>query len=262
MIFNNTYIGVFVDSSRKHNPDIRYNWWGDDSGPGGGGPGKGDNVTEGANFNPWLSEDGGEVWKEDEEKEDEESRSILPLVIVCIGLGGVGGLAFLKEDFRIALIGIGLLPLYSRLQKEDLMESEKRSVLYNHILANPGVNYSTLLKEMEYGNGTLCHHLNSLERNDIIRRKKEFCRVYYFPTGTLGFAASQSIDRPLSSNQKAILYYLKKSESVTSREIETGCSMSQSSVNYSLSQLVKDGRVQEIADEGGTKEKRYRENID
>jgi len=137
------------------------------------------------------------------------------------------------------------------------MESEKRSVLYNHILANPGANYSTLLKEIEYGNGTLCHHLNSLERNDMIRRKKKFGRVYFFPTATLGDESDTSIERPLSYTQKAILDYLSTIESATSYEIQCGCSLSQSSVNYSLLQLMKDGRVEEIVGGNGIKAKHY-----
>ena len=37
--------------------DARYNWWGDDSGPGGSGEGTGDNVSASVNYASWLTEE-------------------------------------------------------------------------------------------------------------------------------------------------------------------------------------------------------------
>ena len=38
--------------------DATWNWWGDPSGPGGAGPGTGDEVSEGVLYDPWLTEVG------------------------------------------------------------------------------------------------------------------------------------------------------------------------------------------------------------
>ncbi len=60
---DNTGYGVFnLDSTII--VDARYNWWGDTTGPGGFGPGTGDEVNEFVNFIPWLGQPVGAVEEE------------------------------------------------------------------------------------------------------------------------------------------------------------------------------------------------------
>jgi len=57
-ILGNQCFGVYAADFLNPGPvDAGYNWWGDAGGPGGTGPGLGDAVTEGVNFEPWLTED-------------------------------------------------------------------------------------------------------------------------------------------------------------------------------------------------------------
>jgi len=51
-IVGNTDYGVRNDGGET--VDAIYNWWGDDSGPSGFGPGDGDAVSDNVNFEPWL----------------------------------------------------------------------------------------------------------------------------------------------------------------------------------------------------------------
>lgn len=51
-IAGNTDYGVRNDGGET--VDATYNWWGDDSGPSGFGPGDGDAVSDNVNFEPWL----------------------------------------------------------------------------------------------------------------------------------------------------------------------------------------------------------------
>ena len=52
-IFNNDGAGVLNDSGNEI--DGRYNWWGDASGPGGQGPGNGDEISGTIRYQPWLT---------------------------------------------------------------------------------------------------------------------------------------------------------------------------------------------------------------
>jgi hypothetical protein len=51
-IADNSWRGVWNDGDKTL--DATRNWWGDASGPGGGGPGEGDAVVGGVRFEPWL----------------------------------------------------------------------------------------------------------------------------------------------------------------------------------------------------------------
>lgn len=56
-IVDNTGYGVLnVDSTVMINAE--YNWWGDSTGPGGVGPGTGDEVSEWVDYDPWLTQPG------------------------------------------------------------------------------------------------------------------------------------------------------------------------------------------------------------
>ena len=52
-IFDNEFYGV-MNASYGDTIDATYNWWGDPSGPGGMGPGTGDEVSNRVLFDPWL----------------------------------------------------------------------------------------------------------------------------------------------------------------------------------------------------------------
>jgi parallel beta-helix repeat protein len=62
-ITDNTGYGVFNTDSTIF-VDARCNWWGDTTGPGGFGPGIGDEVNEFVNFIPWLGQPVGAVEEE------------------------------------------------------------------------------------------------------------------------------------------------------------------------------------------------------
>jgi hypothetical protein len=53
-IWANTGDGIF-NYTPVHVVNAEYNWWGDASGPGGVGPGAGDEISDGITYDPWLS---------------------------------------------------------------------------------------------------------------------------------------------------------------------------------------------------------------
>ncbi len=52
-----TYVGAVSNVDETNTLDATYNWWGDDSGPSGVGPGTGDAVSDYVDFEPWLVTD-------------------------------------------------------------------------------------------------------------------------------------------------------------------------------------------------------------
>jgi hypothetical protein len=53
-IYNNSNSGMTIPGAPT--VDARYNWWGDNSGPGGAGPGTGDAVSANVNYSPWTKQ--------------------------------------------------------------------------------------------------------------------------------------------------------------------------------------------------------------
>ncbi|MDI6916938.1 MAG: right-handed parallel beta-helix repeat-containing protein, partial [Thermoplasmatales archaeon] len=56
-IYNNTNYGVYnYNSELDYQVNATYNWWGSPDGPGGVGPGNGDNITDNVLYDPWLTD--------------------------------------------------------------------------------------------------------------------------------------------------------------------------------------------------------------
>jgi hypothetical protein len=53
-IYGNTQFGVWAEADNTGIADVENNWWGDDSGPSGAGPGSGDAVSSNVDYDPWI----------------------------------------------------------------------------------------------------------------------------------------------------------------------------------------------------------------
>ena len=54
------------------------------------------------------------------------------------------------------------------------LDHKTRKMIYNLIVARPGVKYKFIKRTLELTHGTLRYHLNFLERNDKIKSILEF----------------------------------------------------------------------------------------
>ena len=104
---------------------------------------------------------------------------------LSFGLLAFGLLAFTESGrYKFLLLFTLLLPLYTRIQKEDVLDQFVRGQIYGFIKTNPGVHYNQILRQVGVKNGTLSYHLGILEKTDLIQSRREGLkyRVFY-PTG-------------------------------------------------------------------------------
>jgi predicted transcriptional regulator len=69
------------------------------------------------------------------------------------------------------LLVIGVLfggLLYSRLKEEELLKQENRKKIYEYIMENRGVHFREIQRGVDLEVGTLSHHLNILEKEQLI----------------------------------------------------------------------------------------------
>jgi len=83
------------------------------------------------------------------------------------GISGVALLGFaLTETGKYKLLALLplLIPLYTRIQKEDVLDQFVRGEVYGFIKTKPGVHYNQIIRELNVKNGTLSYHLHMLEK--------------------------------------------------------------------------------------------------
>ena len=68
--------------------------------------------------------------------------------------------------------------MYSRLQKDTLVDEPTRQKLLKYIYSEPGANFKQLKDKFSLHNGTLAHHINILENHDIITSHRSEDNAY------------------------------------------------------------------------------------
>lgn len=129
-----------------------------------------------------------------------------------------------------------LVPLYSRLSKEKVLNQFLRGQIYGYIMAYPGENYSSIKKAMGVENGTLTHHLYILEREGFVTSRVDGRNKRFYPAGMTRVKKAKA-----SMIQKAILKMIRQGPNLTQTEIAEALGTSKQVVNYHIKSLEKIG---------------------
>ena len=180
------------------------------------------------------------------QSEDDETRGLKPIIIagslVTLGLVIIGFLLNWNGNLRFTLFSIVLIPLYSRLEREDILLHEKRSTIFSYVAENPGETYSNIKENLSLGTSTLVHHLRVLEREGLLRSQKNMGRRLFFPRD-LKEDHSHTDKVPISPIQKKIVVYLKKNGPTTRLQLEEKLSMKRQTIDYSVRRLEYRGMI-------------------
>lgn len=251
--FYNNDEGVNASQNKEHSFDASSNYWGDDTGPyhpTRNKGGLGDSVTDFVIFIPWITANGSSINPPPFDNDaDDENGIVIPSILA--GILGIGflGLAFRRENVRFLLLSLLTLPLYSRMERSDILDQSTRNDVYTQVVIQPGVNYSAIKSKLELGTSSLVYHLEVLEREGYIRSKMELGRKLFFPKGLVPVVDANANEQfaaaplPPSPVQEKILDLLTENGPKTRTEIKDELSLKQQTVSYSIRSLEKRGLV-------------------
>ena len=162
------------------------------------------------------------------------------LLLIAAGLVAVTTF----ENSKYKLIGYMLMtPLYTRLKKEDTLRHEVRSRVYKHITQHPGDSYASILHALDLKNGTLVHHLRTLERERYVKSKKDGKFKRFYPWGT---KVGERDPNYLTDIQMKIIEIIKGSPGVSQANIANSLHKSRQSINYQIKVLTEAGLINVI----------------
>jgi len=160
------------------------------------------------------------------------------------GIGGVALLGFaLTETGKYKLLALLplLIPLYTRIQKEDVLDQFVRGEVYGLIKTNPGVHYNQIIRELNVKNGTLSYHLHMLEKTGMIKSRKEGIRYRaFYPTG-VKFPKEERYR--LTELQMNIIKTVKENEGISQKEIASTLNEKHQTINYNIKVLQQAGFI-------------------
>lgn len=155
-----------------------------------------------------------------------------------IGLAGLG-LALSTESGRFHLWKwLVLVPGFTRIEKDEVLEHQKREELYRFIRENPGQSFSDLRRELELTNGTLVHHLRILETQEFVKPVRDGFRTRFYIRGPKIVPSSY-----LTRVQQQILDAISGNPGVTQKQLSQILGLPRESVSYHTKQLATKGRL-------------------
>lgn len=113
-------------------------------------------------------------------------------------------LAAWSRPQRLLLL-LPLLPLFSRIARERVLEHAARRHLLDLVEASPGIHYRELVRRAGRGHGAVEHHLRSLVRAGLLRVHVEGGRTRYFPPPARGELALEQRSALLADRARHVL---------------------------------------------------------
>ncbi|OGS51173.1 MAG: hypothetical protein A3K65_05595 [Euryarchaeota archaeon RBG_16_68_12] len=149
----------------------------------------------------------------------------------AVGTLGIGTLV--SENVKYGLLTI-FIPLYSKIKREQVLDHFVRGQIYGYVLANPGEHYNAIKVALGLTNGSLAHHLKTLEREQFLKSKRFGLYRRFYPMNMRipedGFFAPNEI-------QKTIVDIIRTNPGITQKEIALHLGLTPPTVNYHISIL-------------------------
>ncbi len=160
---------------------------------------------------------------------------------VSAGIGAAILAAIAATEFgRYGLSNLVVFPLYSRLKREEVLDHFVRGQIYGYIMSHPGEHYNSLKDALKVTNGTLAHHLRTLEMQGFIKADRDGIYKRFYPV-EMQIPRDKGIR--LSDLQHNLLGLIRTDGGPTQQDLAGRLGVSQQTVSYNLRYLSREGLV-------------------
>ena len=164
-----------------------------------------------------------------------------PQEAVSVGVGALVAAAVLSTEFgRYSVFKAFVFPLYSRLKKEEVLDHFVRGQIYGYIVSHPGEHYNSMRQDLKVTNGTLSHHLRTLEMMGFIKSHREGVFKRFYP---IEMSVPQDRGVKLSDLQLQILDMVRSGSGPTQTDIAGRLDVTQQTVSYNIRTLSREGAI-------------------
>jgi hypothetical protein len=143
----------------------------------------------------------------------------------------------LTENGKYGFFKFLVVPLYTKIRREEVLDHFTRGRIYGMIESNPGVHYTLIKKKVGVGNGTLTYHLSTLEREGFIRSEWDGLYKRFYPAQMASAPGEPMLE--LSPVQKELLGHIRSSPGISQKEISILTGFSKRVVSYHIAQMAQ-----------------------
>ena len=190
------------------------------------------------------------AWVRVEEGEDDENALLpgptSPVTVVGASVAGSLLLFLAATELGRYRLFVFLLPLYTRLTKQDVLSDFNRGQIFGSIRTQPGITLNEIRKKLNMPNGTAVYHLDVLERERFIKSARDGFHRRFYPWG---MKVAKDVFYP-SELQRTIMKTIVASPGSTQVEIAGKLGMKKETLHYHIKKLRRLGIIR-MEKEGG-----------
>lgn len=166
----------------------------------------------------------------------ETSRQGLQWLVWC-GLG-----------VALLLLGLPVVPLYQRLQRDAALDNPVRARLYEVVARNPGITIQDAAEKVGIARTTASYHLRILGREGLVVERPARKSVHYYRNdGRLSDEDQLRLQALASDRTRHVAVLLLQRPGLQRSELARALSLSIATVNWHLRPLSERGLVREEA---------------
>jgi predicted transcriptional regulator len=161
-----------------------------------------------------------------------------PAALMAVGLVGttaalMAAAALINENAKWAFL-LFFLPMYSKIKRERVLDHFVRGQIFGYIQANPGEHYNAIKDALGLTNGSLAHHLRTLEREQFVKSRRFGLYRRFYP---MHFRIPEAGEFQPNDIQTTILDVIKQAPGITQKEIAMTLGLTPPTVNYHIAVL-------------------------
>jgi len=161
--------------------------------------------------------------------------AVTAAVLVSLSLAGV----FAVERSRYALFAF-LMPLYSRLSRDKVLENYNRGRVYEYVELNPGAHFHGILVALGMNNGSLVYHLEVLQREGLVTSRQEGMYRRFFPKGV---ELPPLPENGTTLAQQIVLKVIEEMPGITQKQLSRFLGLPRSTLAYQVDRLSAMGLI-------------------
>jgi parallel beta-helix repeat protein len=166
------------------------------------------------------------------------------MALIAIGfvgaMGGIGASVLLLEAAKYGLLLL-FLPLFSRINKKNVLDQPTRYKILGYIIGNPGAHFGLIKHDLELGNGQLADHLRHLTKTHLIYSKADGLKKRFYP---VGYPKKEDGEHPFSAIQEKIFGIIKSNSGISQKRLASEIGISRQVAGYHLTKMEKEGVIE------------------
>jgi parallel beta-helix repeat protein len=164
--------------------------------------------------------------------------------VIAIGfigvIGGIGASALLIDAAKYGLL-LWFLPLFSRINRKNVLDQPTRYKILGYIIGNPGAHFGLIKHDLELGNGQLADHLRHLTKTHLIYSKTDGLKKRFYP---VGYPKKEDGEHPFSALQEKIFSIIRSNSGISQKRLASEIGISRQVAGYHLTKMEKEGVIE------------------